>query len=131
MQPLPKKKLIERFRAEGAAGKVNEWLSAAYLLHSVAYNLYTDADDAIRSYGLRMNSLKRYANRLEQAYGDYFRDFVPLIESKEQQAAYWHDLEELQPVILRAVSAICGFEGEDEGKAEFQSTSTEKTEKTD
>lgn len=110
--PLPKKAIREKFHKAGLDRRINELLSAAYLLHSVAYLYYDEADELLKQSGFRMSQTKQLNIDLRRAYNRYFRDFAELVErtdaGREADARtckrnYYADLDRYTPVLQKLI----------------------------
>lgn len=90
----PKKELLERARQDGAAQRVNELISASYMLISEALLLQGEADDMLRKHGLVYGEVKQRANALQREFDKYFRCVSSMITEKKQKEAYFADLDD-------------------------------------
>lgn len=88
-----KKKFWEKAKQDGAADRVNRLLSASYILLSEAYLLIDEANATLQEYGLLLGESKRDANRIYNAFDDYFNNFKRLITAQGQKENYFHDLD--------------------------------------
>lgn len=73
---IPRRKLIEKCKAEGGMDRLNQLLSAAHLLQCVASNLHGEAEDLMRSYGLHLGDIKKAHTSLVKASNNYFQLFA-------------------------------------------------------
>lgn len=127
--PLPKKSLREKFHAAKLDKKVNELLSAAYLLHSVAYCFYDEADEVLKEHGIKIAQTKELNIKLRRAYNAYFRDFAELIERTDAEHKdpkdrvckrnYYADLDRYTPILRSLIRHVFAHDV-DEVKAEFE-----------
>ena len=68
----PKKEQLKRAREDGAAQRINELISASYMLISEALVLQSEADDTLRKYGLVYAEIKQRANALQKEFDKLF-----------------------------------------------------------
>lgn len=95
-----KKELWERARRDGADRKVNQLLSAAYLLVSEAYVLYSEAESELRRYGLLLGQTKHLLGAVERTMNRYFDQFKGAVKPQER-ANYFEDLDALDKAYRR------------------------------
>lgn len=95
-----KKELWERARRDGADRRVNELLSAAYLLVSEAYVLYSEAESELRRYGLLLGQTKHLLGAVERTMNRYFDQFKGAVKPQER-ANYFEDLDALDKAYRR------------------------------
>lgn len=88
----PKKALIENAKKDGSIDRMNQLLSAAYLLNTEASNLIGEAEDILREHGLMMGELKQLQNNFTKAADRYFAEFSTLSE-KDKVMDYFLDYE--------------------------------------
>ncbi len=88
-----KKECWERARRDGADRRVNELLSAAYLLVSEAYVLYGEAEGELKKYGLLLAAVERTMNR----YFDQFKGVV----APAERGHYFEDLDAFDKAFRR------------------------------
>lgn len=89
-----KKELWEKAKKDGIIKRVNRTLAASYLLVSEAYLLYTDAEDDLSKYGLKIGETKQLLNRLEKSLDMFINHFKVIIKDKEEKDNYFADLDE-------------------------------------
>lgn len=89
----PKKEQIARVKADGADVKLNQLLSAAYMTISEGYLLYSDAEELLSKYGLKIGESKHLLNRVEKSFQDFFNNFKQLVTTDEQRNNYFSDLD--------------------------------------
>lgn len=89
-----KKSLIDKARESGAYQRINELVSAAYLLISEAYLLQQEADEELRKYGLVQQEIKQRTNAMQKEFDKYFRCVASIITDPEQKTNYFHDLDD-------------------------------------
>lgn len=114
--PLPKPSLRRKFHEAGLDRKTNVLLSAAYMLHSVAYGFYDEADEILKENGIRMSLTKQLNDQLRRAYNAYFRDFSELIERTDAERKnpadrtckkdYFRDIDRYTPILSAVIQHI-------------------------
>lgn len=97
----PKKELLERARRDGAAQRINELISASYMLISEALVLQSEADDTLRKYGLVYAEIKQRANALQKEFDKYFSCVKTMITEDEQKEAYFTDLDNFDKIFRK------------------------------
>ena len=97
----PKKGLLERARQDGAAQRINELISASYMLISEALVLQSEADDTLRKYGLVYAEIKQRANALQREFDKYFACIKSMITEDEQKEAYFTDLDNFDKIFRK------------------------------
>lgn len=95
-----KKELWERARRDGADRKVNQLLSAAYLLVSEAYVLYSEAEGELRRYGLLLGETKHLLGAVERTMNRYFDQFKGVVQPAER-GHYFEDLDAFDKAFRR------------------------------
>ena len=95
-----KKALWERAHKDGAAQRVNQLMSAAYLLVSEAYVLYSEAEGELRRYGLLLGQTKHLLGAVERTMNRYFDQFKGVVAPAER-GHYFEDLEALDKAYRR------------------------------
>ena len=63
----------------GGMDRMNELLSAGYLLQSFAATFYEEADCLLEKYGLKMGQMKMLFNKAQRSNDDYFNAFSKLM----------------------------------------------------
>ena len=63
----------------GGMERINELLSAGYLLQSFAATFFEEADGLLEKYGLKMGQMKMLFNKAQRGNDDYFNAFSKLI----------------------------------------------------
>lgn len=120
--PLPKKKLIEVFHSAKLDARVNILLSAAYMLHSIAYRYYDEADEILKKQGIRMSMTKKLNDNLRHAYNAYLNDFAELIQrcdagkkegDRMARQDYFADLDKYTPLFKAMAEALLSISPED------------------
>lgn len=79
--------------------KVNNHLSAAYLLMSIAMNHVDSALDVLKKYGLEFRDLKYYHNKIEQDFSRLHYSYRNMIDSSESQRNFNEDAATLEDSI--------------------------------
>ena len=97
----PKKELLERAREDGAAQRVNELISASYMLISEALLLQGEADDLLRKHGLVYGEVKQRANALQREFDKYFSCVKSMITEDTQKEAYFTDLDNFDKIFRK------------------------------
>lgn len=70
----------------GGIDRMNELLSAGYLLQSFAATFYEEADALLEKYGLKMGQLKMLFNKAQRGNDDYFNAFSKLMTETSKGA---------------------------------------------
>lgn len=89
----PKKEQLARVKADGVDVKINKLLSAAYMTISEGYLLYSDAEELLSKYGLKLGESKRLLNRVEKSFQEFFDNFKQLVTDETQRNNYFADLD--------------------------------------
>lgn len=89
----PKKKLIERAKANGSIQRLNMLISAAHILKCEAYSLIEEASDLMAENGLMLGSLKKLHNNFDKAADLYFKDFASMVSDEGSKMDMFEDLE--------------------------------------
>ena len=95
-----KKECWERARRDGADRRVNELLSAAYLLVSEAYVLYGEAEGELKKYGLLLGETKHLLAAVERTMNRYFDQFKGVVAPAER-GHYFEDLDAFDKAFRR------------------------------
>ena len=95
-----KKECWERARRDGADRRVNELLSAAYLLVSEAYVLYGEAEGELKKYGLLLGETKHLLAAVERTMNRYFDQFKGVVQPAERRH-YFEDLDAFDKAFRR------------------------------
>ena len=95
-----KKECWERARRDGADRRVNELLSAAYLLVSEAYVLYGEAEGELKKYGLLLGETKHLLAAVERTMNRYFDQFKGAVAPAER-GHYFEDLDAFDKAFRR------------------------------
>lgn len=74
----------------GGMDRMNELLSAGYLLQSFAATFYEEADSLLEKYGLKMGQLKMLFNKAQRGNDDYFNAFSKLMTETSNKGADTH-----------------------------------------
>lgn len=96
-----KKHLLDKAKQDGAAQRINELISASYMLISEALVLQSEADDTLRKYGLVYAEIKQRANALQKEFDKYFACIKSMITEEEQKEAYFTDLDNFDKVFRK------------------------------
>ena len=102
---MPKKQLLENFRASGDDRKAMRQLGAAYMLTSAAYLLTSDFDDLLRKHGLELGEIRRALGRLMKDFDRVGPLVAPMIQGDQCRSAYWADLDGLRSLVDRWVGS--------------------------
>lgn len=70
----------------GGMERINELLSAGYLLQSFAATFFEEADDLLEKYGLKMGQMKMLFNKAQRSNDDYFNTFSKLMTETSKGA---------------------------------------------
>lgn len=90
---MPKKKLIDKCMKDGAMERCQYLMCAAHLLQCVASNLYGEADDIFRKYGLQMGEMKEKHSHMVKAADVYFLKFSELVVTEAEKMNMFRDIE--------------------------------------
>lgn len=96
-----KKHLLDKAKRDGAAQRINELISASYMLISEALVLQSEADDTLRKYGLVYAEIKQRANALQREFDKYFSCVKSMITEDTQKEAYFTDLDNFDKVFRK------------------------------
>lgn len=102
---MPKKQLLENFRASGDDRKAMRQLGAAYMLASAAYLLTSDFDDLLRKHGLELGEIRRALGRLMKDFDRVGPLVSPMIQGDQCRSVYWADLDGLRSLVDRWVGS--------------------------
>lgn len=89
----PKKKIVDRAFANGSMDRVNQLMSANFILIQEAINLLDEATDIMKEQGLLIGMLKKLQTDFFTAADRYSKAFASLIP-KEQSKNMFSDYEE-------------------------------------
>ena len=89
----PTKQHIERFRQAGGEARLNQLISAVYILTSESQVLMDEAADLLQDFGMKIGEIKR-AHNLFQKHADAFAHIVASMILPEQSKNFWTDYEE-------------------------------------
>lgn len=70
----------------GGMERINELLSAGYLLQSFAATFFEEADGLLEKYGLKMGQMKMLFNKAQRSNDDYFNTFSKLMTETSKGA---------------------------------------------
>lgn len=70
----------------GGMERINELLSAGYLLQSFAATFFEEADSLLEKYGLKMGQMKMLFNKAQRGNDDYFNAFSKLMTETSKGA---------------------------------------------
>lgn len=70
----------------GGMERINELLSAGYLLQSFAATFFEEADCLLEKYGLKMGQMKMLFNKAQRGNDDYFNAFSKLMTETSKGA---------------------------------------------
>lgn len=70
----------------GGMDRINELLSAGYLLQSFAATLFEEADDLLDKYGLKMGQMKMLFSKAQRGNDDYFNAFSKMMTDTSKGA---------------------------------------------
>ena len=74
----------------GGMDRMNELLSAGYLLQSFAATFFEEADELLERYGLKMGQMKMLFNKAQRSNDDYFNAFSKLMTETSNKGADTH-----------------------------------------
>lgn len=89
----PKKKLIERARANGSIDRLNQLLSAMHLLVCTANNYFEESAELLHENGLMLGELKKSFNNYVYYADQYFREFGVMINGEESKMDMFQDID--------------------------------------
>lgn len=92
--------LIRIAKESGAIDRMNELLSAAYLLRSYATSLENECDEIMQSCDLRVGLLKQLAVRNDSIFQAYTDEFNKCITDEQKRLALCEDYEKFEEVFL-------------------------------
>lgn len=79
--------LINKFISDKqSVSKVNDYLSAAYLLMSIAMHEVDNASDILKKYGLEFKDIKYRHNRIEFEFDKLHKCYKSMIKAEGQKA---------------------------------------------
>lgn len=70
----------------GGMDRINELLSAGYLLQSFAATFFEEADDLLDKYGLKMGQMKMLFSKAQRGNDDYFNAFSKMMTDTSKGA---------------------------------------------
>ncbi len=70
----------------GGMDRMNELLSAGYLLQSFAATFFEEADELLERYGLKMGQMKMLFNKAQRSNDDYFNAFSKMMTETSKGA---------------------------------------------
>jgi hypothetical protein len=70
----------------GGMDRINELLSAGYLLQSFAATFFEEADCLLEKYGLKMGQMKMLFNKAQRGNDDYFNAFSKMMTDTRKGA---------------------------------------------
>ena len=91
---------IERMKKDGACDRVNVLISASYMLFTLGFSLFDDAESVLGKYGLRHGPLKQLSNRVYKSFDLYQSEIAAMISRENNWNDFATDYDALQPKIL-------------------------------
>lgn len=92
--------LVRIAKETGAIDRMNELLSAAYLLRSYATSLENECDEIMQNCDLRIGLLKQLAVRNDSIFQAYTDEFNKCITDGQKRLALCEDFEKFEEVFL-------------------------------
>lgn len=91
---IAKKDLVDKATADGAIDRMNQLLSASYILNCEANSLVEEAADLMDKYGLLLGDIKMRHNSFVRSADMYFSTFASMVKNEKNKMDMFKDLED-------------------------------------
>jgi hypothetical protein len=97
----PKKELIEKLRADGVHKKVDQRVSAAFLLMNLSRTYIDEAEELLKDYNLCVGETKKNLSMANKYYERFASELRTIVNHSNENIKkdFWSDYEHLEKMV--------------------------------